>query len=142
MLEQTAEDLAEADKQRREDFKTYEMEKEFEKQQKLKELDDEKQKKYLEELEEQKQKHKKHDPVPVTIGSLAWWRPFLCYALLLFYIFLQVGGRLYADILHIISVKISLTSFFTRFELMARLLVNQHYYILILEKTFYTRAIQ
>lgn len=84
MLEQTAEDLAEADKQRREDFKTYEMEKEFEKQQKLKELDDEKQKKYLEELEEQKQKHKKHDPVPVTIGSLAWWRPFLCYALLHF----------------------------------------------------------
>lgn len=69
-LIQTAEDLAEADKKRREEFKTYEMEKEFEKQQKLKELDEEKKKKYVEELEAQKQKHKKHDPVPVIISRL------------------------------------------------------------------------
>lgn len=78
----TAEDLAEADKKRREEFKSYEMEKEFEKQQKLKEMDEEKKKKYLEELEEQKRKHKKHDPVTVTI-PVAWWR-FSCFAFIKF----------------------------------------------------------
>lgn len=97
------------------------MEKEFEKQQKLKELDDEKQKKYLEELEEQKQKHKKHDPVPVTIGSLAWWRPILCSAVLRF---LTGWGWLVSDILHIILVKISVTSFIIRLESMTGLLVE------------------
>jgi len=63
LIAKTSEDLAEADKKRREEFKTYEMEKEFEKQQKLKELDEEKRKKYLEELEQQKLKHKQHDPL-------------------------------------------------------------------------------
>lgn len=82
----TAEDLAEADKKRREEFKSYEMEKEFEKQQKLKEMDEEKKKKYLEELEEQKKKHKKHDPVTITI---ALWR-FFCFASVVFFFAFEV----------------------------------------------------
>ncbi|XP_046670959.1 nucleobindin-2 isoform X2 [Homalodisca vitripennis] len=63
LIAKTAEDLAEADKQRREEFKAYEMEKEFEQKQKLAKMDEEKKNKYLEELEEQKKKHKKHDPI-------------------------------------------------------------------------------
>ncbi|XP_054275042.1 nucleobindin-2 isoform X2 [Macrosteles quadrilineatus] len=63
LIAKTSEDLAEADKKRRDEFKTYEMEKEFEKNQKLKELDEDKRKKYLEELEQQKLKHKQHDPL-------------------------------------------------------------------------------
>ncbi|KAG8259924.1 Nucleobindin-2 [Homalodisca vitripennis] len=70
LIAKTAEDLAEADKQRREEFKAYEMEKEFEQKQKLAKMDEEKKNKYLEELEEQKKKHKKHDPVPR--GHLYW----------------------------------------------------------------------
>lgn len=61
LIEKTSQDLAEADRKRRSEFKQYEMQKEFEKNEKLKTLDDEKRVEMENELKEQEQKHKKHE---------------------------------------------------------------------------------
>lgn len=88
LIQKTSEDLAEADKKRRVDFKVrhislsiqqlsshinsltkighsqeYEMQKEFEKQEKLRAMDEEHRKQYEEELKKQHQKHNQHDPI-------------------------------------------------------------------------------
>nr|CAD7194402.1 unnamed protein product [Timema douglasi] len=62
LIAKTTADLAEADKKRREEFKEYEMQKEYEKQQRLQELDEENKKKLEEEYKSQEVKHKKHVP--------------------------------------------------------------------------------
>lgn len=68
----TGEDLAEADRRRREDFKEYELQKEFEKNEKLRELDDSHRKEYEEKLKSLEQKHNKHEKVhhPVSKDQL------------------------------------------------------------------------
>ncbi|XP_044731473.1 nucleobindin-2 isoform X2 [Chrysoperla carnea] len=63
LIAKTSQDLAEADKKRREEFKNYEMQKEFEKQEKLKALDEEKRKEMEKQIQEQVEKHKKHAPL-------------------------------------------------------------------------------
>lgn len=63
LILQTAADLEEADKKRRQDFKQYELQKEFEKQQKLKDMDEEHRKLYEEELKKMEEKHNKHEKV-------------------------------------------------------------------------------
>nr|CAD7439274.1 unnamed protein product [Timema bartmani] len=63
LIAKTTADLAEADKKRREEFKEYEMQKEYEKQQRLQELDEENKKKLEEEYKSQEVKHKKHVPL-------------------------------------------------------------------------------
>ncbi|XP_055324391.1 nucleobindin-2 isoform X2 [Sitodiplosis mosellana] len=63
LIHKTSEDLAEADRKRREDFKEYEMQKEFEKQEKLRAMDEEHKKQYEEELKRQTQKHNKHERI-------------------------------------------------------------------------------
>lgn len=63
LILKTSADLAEADKERHEEFKQYEMQKEFEKQEKLKTMDEDHRKKYEEELKKQREKHNKHEAV-------------------------------------------------------------------------------
>ncbi|PNF41274.1 hypothetical protein B7P43_G01464 [Cryptotermes secundus] len=63
LILKTTADIAEADRKRREEFKEYEMQKEFEKQEKLKALDEEHKKQMVKDLEEQEQKHKQHEPL-------------------------------------------------------------------------------
>lgn len=63
LILQTSADLAEADKERHEEFKAYELQKEFEKQEKLKTMDAEHRKQYEEELKKQHDQHDKHDKV-------------------------------------------------------------------------------
>jgi len=60
LIKKTTADLEEMDKQRREEFKEYEMEKEYEKQQHLNELDEQKRKEEEKRLEELKKKHQQH----------------------------------------------------------------------------------
>ncbi|XP_067648484.1 nucleobindin-2 [Eurosta solidaginis] len=63
LIKKTSEDLAEADRKRREEFKKYEMQKEFEKETKLKALPEEERKKFEQEEKEKQEKHKKHEKV-------------------------------------------------------------------------------
>lgn len=56
-------DLAEADRKRREEFKQYELQKEFEKQEKIRHLDEQHKKEFEEQMKQQEEKHKKHKPV-------------------------------------------------------------------------------
>lgn len=56
-------DLAEIDKKRREEFKKYEMEKKFEEELKVKEMNEEEKKKYVEELEQLKKEQQTHKPL-------------------------------------------------------------------------------
>ncbi|XP_055855458.1 nucleobindin-2 [Episyrphus balteatus] len=63
LIMKATEDLAEADKKRREEFKEYEMQKEFEKQATLKELDEESKKKFEEEARKNKERHNEHEKV-------------------------------------------------------------------------------
>nr|XP_014094528.1 nucleobindin-2 [Bactrocera oleae] len=63
LIKKTSEDLAEADRKRRAEFKEYEMQKEFEKESKLKELPEEERKKFEQEEKEKEEKHKKHEKV-------------------------------------------------------------------------------
>lgn len=63
VLFQTTADIAEADRRRRQEFKEYEMQKEFEKQEKLKNLDDEHKQQMLKDIEDKETKHKEHEPV-------------------------------------------------------------------------------
>ncbi|XP_065578042.1 nucleobindin-2-like [Artemia franciscana] len=60
LIIQTTKDLDDADKQRREDFKRYEMEKEFDHKRKLEQVDGEAKKKEEQEWEEKQKKHKDH----------------------------------------------------------------------------------
>uniref|UniRef100_T1GGX7 NUCB1-like N-terminal domain-containing protein n=1 Tax=Megaselia scalaris TaxID=36166 RepID=T1GGX7_MEGSC len=61
LIKKTSSDLAEADKKRRDEFKQYELQKEFEKNALEKEMDEESKKRYEEELKQKKEKHNKHD---------------------------------------------------------------------------------
>ncbi|GLV32261.1 Nucleobindin 1 [Carabus blaptoides fortunei] len=63
LIAKSTQDLAEADKKRREEFKEYEMQKEFEKQEKLKSLDDVHRVEMEKQMKEQEDKHKKHQPL-------------------------------------------------------------------------------
>lgn len=61
LILKTSQDLSENDRRRREDFKQYELQKEFEKQEKLRQLDEDNRKKYEEELKKQESKHNNHE---------------------------------------------------------------------------------
>uniref|UniRef100_A0A1Q3FJZ9 Protein with signal anchor n=2 Tax=Culex tarsalis TaxID=7177 RepID=A0A1Q3FJZ9_CULTA len=63
LILKTSQDLSENDRRRREEFKQYELQKEFEKQEKLRELDEEHRKKYEEDLKNQQLKHDKHEKI-------------------------------------------------------------------------------
>ncbi|XP_015126263.1 nucleobindin-2 isoform X2 [Diachasma alloeum] len=63
LIHKTNQDLAEADRRRKQEFKEYEMQKKFEEEQKMKGLNEEEKKKYAAELEAMKEKHKKHQPL-------------------------------------------------------------------------------
>ncbi|XP_030752852.1 nucleobindin-1 isoform X2 [Sitophilus oryzae] len=61
LIAKTTQDLAEADKRRKEEFKRYEMEKEYEKQEKLNHTNGAEKEKLQKEYEELEAKHKKHE---------------------------------------------------------------------------------
>ncbi|KAH8380635.1 hypothetical protein KR009_011923 [Drosophila setifemur] len=61
LIQKTSDDLAEADRKRRGDFKEYEMQKEFERESQKKEMDEESRKKFEAEVKEKEQKHKEHE---------------------------------------------------------------------------------
>lgn len=63
LILKTSQDLSESDRRRREEFKQYELQKEFEKQEKLRELDEEHRKKYEEDLKKQQNKHDQHEKI-------------------------------------------------------------------------------
>ncbi|XP_052860013.1 nucleobindin-2 [Anopheles cruzii] len=63
LILKTSQDLMENDRRRREDFKQYELQKEFEKQEKLRALDEEHKKAYEEELKKQQTKHDNHEKI-------------------------------------------------------------------------------
>ncbi|XP_058055990.1 nucleobindin-2 [Anopheles bellator] len=63
LILKTSQDLMENDRRRREDFKQYELQKEFEKQEKLRALDEEHKKAYEEELKKQQVKHDNHEKI-------------------------------------------------------------------------------
>jgi hypothetical protein len=63
LILKTSSDLAEADRKRREEFKQYELQKEFEKNEKLQTLDEENRKKYEDELKQSHDSHNKHEKV-------------------------------------------------------------------------------
>jgi len=65
LIKATTNDLEEADKQRREEFKRYEMEKRFEEEERLKHIENEdERKKEQEKLKADKEAHKKHEKLP------------------------------------------------------------------------------
>jgi len=61
LIQKTSDDLAEADRKRRGEFKEYEMQKEFEREAQKKEMDEESRKKFETELKEKEEKHKDHE---------------------------------------------------------------------------------
>ncbi|XP_060519773.1 nucleobindin-2 isoform X2 [Cylas formicarius] len=61
LIAKTTQDLAEADKKRREDFKQYEMEKEYQKIEKLNHTNGEEKEKLEKQYKEMEEKHKKHE---------------------------------------------------------------------------------
>ncbi|XP_033303976.1 nucleobindin-2 [Bombus bifarius] len=63
LIAKTTEDLAKADRRRREEFKQHEMEKKYEEQEKIKHMNDAEKKKYEQDLQAMKEKQKKHEPV-------------------------------------------------------------------------------
>jgi len=73
LIKQTTDDLEEADKQRREDFKKYEMEKKFEKEMRLNAINDTQERKEVqEEMEKLEAKHRQHEKInhPMTKDQL------------------------------------------------------------------------
>ena len=73
LIKQTTADLEEQDKQRKEDFKKYEMEKKFEKEMRLQAINDTAERKVVqEEMEKMEAKHRQHDKVkhPMTKDQL------------------------------------------------------------------------
>ncbi|XP_078043705.1 nucleobindin 1 isoform X4 [Augochlora pura] len=63
LMAKTSKDLAESDKQRREEFKKHEMEVRYNEQQKLEHMNEAERKKYEDELKALQDQHKKHEPV-------------------------------------------------------------------------------
>ncbi|XP_053683965.1 nucleobindin-2 [Sabethes cyaneus] len=63
LILKTSQDLSENDRRRREEFKQYELQKEFEKQEAMRQLDEEHRKKYEEDLKKQQEKHNKHEKI-------------------------------------------------------------------------------
>uniref|UniRef100_A0A182MWH0 EF-hand domain-containing protein n=1 Tax=Anopheles culicifacies TaxID=139723 RepID=A0A182MWH0_9DIPT len=63
LILKTSQDLMENDRRRREEFKQYELQKEFEKQEKLRSLDEEHRKAYEEDLKRQQAKHDNHEKI-------------------------------------------------------------------------------
>ncbi|XP_043475598.1 nucleobindin-2 isoform X2 [Leptopilina heterotoma] len=63
LIYQLHNDLEEYDKERKERFKEYEMEKKYEQEQKMKGMNEEDRKKYETEIHDNEEKHKKHDPL-------------------------------------------------------------------------------
>ncbi|XP_023162094.1 nucleobindin-2 [Drosophila hydei] len=63
LIQKTSDDLAEADRKRRGEFKEYEMQKEFEREAQKKVMDEQSRKKFDAEIKEKEQKHKKHEKV-------------------------------------------------------------------------------
>ncbi|XP_018322943.1 nucleobindin-2 [Agrilus planipennis] len=63
LIAKTTEDLAKADRKRREDFKKYEMQKELEKMEKLNHTTGEEREKLEKQYKELEEKHKKHEPL-------------------------------------------------------------------------------
>lgn len=63
LIVKTGEDLAEADRRRREEFKEYELQKEFEKQEKMRGMTEDQKKKYEEEIKQMTEKHQKHEKI-------------------------------------------------------------------------------
>ncbi|KAL1517610.1 hypothetical protein ABEB36_001351 [Hypothenemus hampei] len=61
LIAKTTQDLAEADKKRKEEFKHYEMEKEYQKQEKLNHTNGSEREKLEKEYQEMEEKHKKHE---------------------------------------------------------------------------------
>ncbi|KAH8296690.1 hypothetical protein KR054_009800 [Drosophila jambulina] len=61
LIQKTSDDLAEADRKRRGEFKEYEMQKEFEREAQKKEMDEESRKKFENEIKEKEKKHKDHE---------------------------------------------------------------------------------
>merc|ERR1712227_678655 len=73
LIKQTTADLEEQDKQRKEDFKKYEMEKKFEKEMRLNAINDTAERKVVqEEMEKLEAKHRQHDKLkhPMTKDQL------------------------------------------------------------------------
>merc|ERR1719461_620969 len=73
LIKQTTADLEEQDKQRKEDFKKYEMEKKFEKEMRLNAINDTQERKVVqEEMEKLEAKHRTHDKLkhPMTKDQL------------------------------------------------------------------------
>ncbi|XP_014366592.2 nucleobindin-2 isoform X2 [Papilio machaon] len=63
LIKKTTSDLEEADKQRKQQFKKYEMEKEFEKHQKLEAMDEAHKKEYMEKVKQEEDARKHHQPL-------------------------------------------------------------------------------
>ncbi|XP_026759678.2 nucleobindin-2 isoform X2 [Galleria mellonella] len=63
LIKKTTSDLEEADKQRKEEFKEYEMQKEFEKHQKLETMNEDQKKEYMKKENEEKSAKKHHKPL-------------------------------------------------------------------------------
>jgi hypothetical protein len=73
LIQSTTNDLEAADKERRKDFKTYEMEKKFEKEERLRHIQDEEARgKERQKLEEMQKKHNEHEKLkhPMTKDQL------------------------------------------------------------------------
>lgn len=63
LILKTSQDLSENDRRRREEFKQYELQKEFEKQEQIRQLDEEHRKQYEAELKKQQEKHDTHEKI-------------------------------------------------------------------------------
>ena len=63
LIAKVSSDLNEADKKRRQEFKEYEMQKEFEKQERLKHLEGAEKEAFEKQIQENDTKHKQHEPV-------------------------------------------------------------------------------
>ncbi|KAJ1524772.1 hypothetical protein ONE63_009649 [Megalurothrips usitatus] len=69
LIAKTTKDLAEADKQRREEFKEYEMQKEFEKHEAMKKMNEDEKKTFETQNHDLEEKHKKHAPLHHPISK-------------------------------------------------------------------------
>ncbi|KAJ2954239.1 hypothetical protein O0L34_g2485 [Tuta absoluta] len=63
LIHKTTADLEAADKQRKEQFKEYEMQKEYEKKQKLEEMEEAQKKEYMDKLKKEEEQKKHHQPL-------------------------------------------------------------------------------
>lgn len=63
LILKTSQDLSENDRRRREEFKQYELQKEFEKQEQMRQLDEQHRKQYEEDLKKQQEKHNNHEKI-------------------------------------------------------------------------------